>query len=227
MLDLMRESSMYNMQLQPYLMNFSPRYDNITPFGAATPNRQGIIVTAGGEVIPGLSVELAQYMLTETRGEGTAEGRDFVRSQAKVKWSNLHEKRSKGRRIILEGNIRRDQTSRPGTEFYRGVDLETTVGAIGLELEVIEKLDVIAGWQWVEYRGFDFTAVRNEYAEIFNFSEYSVNGKESMTAAGLRYRFSDKAFLSAQMNFFHTDDENVLTAHYQIQQFMLLYQINF
>jgi hypothetical protein len=44
MLDLMRESSFYVLQLRPYLMDFAPKYDNITPYGDATPNRQGMIV---------------------------------------------------------------------------------------------------------------------------------------------------------------------------------------
>lgn len=227
MMDLMRESSMYNMQLQPYLMSFAPRYDNITPFGAATPNRQGIIVTAGGNLLPGFSTELSQFWLTETRGQGTTEPRAFNRSQVKVKWSHLNEKKTKGRRIVLEGNARLDRTTRAGTEFYRGVDLTTQVVSFGAEYELMEKLDLIAGWQWIQYNGFDFTAVRNEYAEIFNFIDYSVNGKETMSALGLRYRFSDKAFLSAQLNQFHFDDEATNTSHYQVQQFMLLYQINF
>ncbi len=74
MLDLMRESSMYNMQLQPYLMTFLPKYDNITPFGDATPNRQGVIVEAGWKTEKGLSVEVMHANLQETRGEGTPEG---------------------------------------------------------------------------------------------------------------------------------------------------------
>jgi hypothetical protein len=48
-----------------------------------------------------------------------------------------------------------------------------------------------------------------------------------MKAAGLRYRFSEKSFLSAQVNMFDFDDADVNTAHYAVRQFMMLYQINF
>ena len=226
-MDLMRESSMYNMQLQPYLMTFLPKYDNITPFGDATPNRQGMIVEAGWKTQKGLSVEVMHANLQETRGEGTPEARKFTRNQVNIKWMRDKISKEFPRRAAVEMSLRQDQTNRPGTEFYRGVELTTTVASLGLEFELYEKLDFIAGWQFIEYDGFDYTAVRNNYAEIFNFIEYNVKGKENMKAAGLRYRFSEKSFLSAQVNMFDFDDADVNTAHYAVRQFMMLYQINF
>jgi hypothetical protein len=227
MLDLMRESSLYNMQLQPYLMAFLPKYDNITPFGDATPNRQGAIVEVGWKAKKDVTFVVEQSMLSETRGEGTPEARQFSRTRLHAKWMRDKISDKINRRAVVELSARRDETKRGGTEFYKGVDLNTTVASVGVELEVYEKLDILAGWQFVEYDGFDYTAVRNNYAEIFNFEEYEVRGKETMTAAGLRYRFSDKSFLSAQMNFFHFDDADLTTHHYNVRQLMLLYQINF
>lgn len=226
--DLMRESSMYNMQLQPYLMTFVPRYDNITPYGAATPNRQGFIGKISWQNKKNdLQVSFEQNMLSETRGEGTAEARTFTRSELIAKWGREDVSKIWQKRLMVEGFLRMDNTSRPGTEFYRGVDLSTNVAGVGVEVELIEKLDLIAGWQWIQYNGFDFTAVRDQYATIFNFNEYSVNGKEVMRAAGLRYRFSEKSFLSVQWNNFDVQDASLAQTNLVLDQFMLLYNIKF
>jgi hypothetical protein len=227
-MDLMRESSLYNLQLQPYLMNFSPKYDNITPYGDATPNRQGTIVRAEWkDKKNNWTVKAEQYMLGETQGEGTIEAREFSRTQVGVEFKKDKISEKWGRMVRLQANFRRDQTTRPGSEFYRGVELNTDVASLGLELEIMEKLDLLVGWQQVNYNGFDFVSVKDEYASIFNFQEYSVNGKEIMQAAGLRYRFSEKSFLSAQWNTFNTQDATLASTSYKVDQFMLLYQMNF
>ena len=85
----------------------------------------------------------------------------------------------------------------------------------------------MAGWQWIEYSGFDFVAVRDEYAQIYNFNEYAVHGRESITAAGLRYRFSEKSFLTAQLNWFDMNNGAVADRDYDVRQVMLLYSITF
>jgi len=120
-----------------------------------------------------------------------------------------------------------DQTKRDGTEFYRGVDLSTNVMGVGAEIEVVKNLDVLFGYQQVNYSGFDYTAKRDAYAFIYNFSEYQVDGNETMVAAGLRYRFGEKSFLSAQWNKFDVSDKLIGTSNYKVNQFMLLYQMSF
>jgi hypothetical protein len=226
-LDILRESSFYTLQLQPYLMAFSPKYDNITPYGAATPNRQGFAIGASWHnPNKTLHVEVEQTMSQETKGEGTLEARSFQRTQAQAKYQSDPAK-TDARKWAIEANVRMDQTNRSGTEYYRGVDLQTNVGSVGFECEIFKKLDVLIGWQYIAYQGFDFTAVRNDYAEIFNFIEYDVDGKEVITAGGLRYRFGERAFLSAQVNLFDIQEQKQETNNYKVRQLMILYQINF
>lgn len=226
-MDIMRESTFYTMQLQPYLMAFAPKYDNITPYGTATPNRQGFVIGAQwNNKKETVHAEVEQTMLQELRGEGTLNARQFSRTEAQVKWHN-DKKVTTGRSWAVEASLRMDQTDREGTEFYRGVDLGTRTAGVGFEYEVLKKLDVLAGWQWIEYSGFDFVAVRDEYAQIYNFNEYAVHGRESITAAGLRYRFSEKSFLTAQLNWFDMNNGAVADKDYDVLQVMLLYSITF
>jgi hypothetical protein len=228
MLDLMRESSFYVLQLRPYLMDFAPKYDNITPYGDATPNRQGMIVRVRYEKkYSPITAEFAHYALQEMRGEGTLNPRNFTRNQfqAEVKVNEYFKNWKK--RFNVSFNYRSDQTTREGEELVRGVDLKTNVLSTGFEIEVLPSFDLMFGMQQLNYQGFDYTAVRNNFSEIFNFNEYEVDGKETMLAYGARYRFSEKTFISAQMSQFNTQNKLSTLPAYDLNQFMLLFQMKF
>ncbi|MFM2284627.1 MAG: hypothetical protein RLZZ543_124 [Bacteroidota bacterium] len=228
MLDLMRESSFYVLQLRPYLMDFAPKYDNITPYGDATPNRQGMIVRLRYEKkYSPITAEFAHYALQEMRGEGTLNPRNFTRNQfqADVKVNEYFKNWKK--RFNVSFNYRSDQTTREGEELVRGVDLRTNVLSTGFEIEVLPSFDLMFGMQQLNYQGFDYTAVRNNFSEIFNFNEYEVDGKETMLAYGARYRFSEKTFISAQMSQFNTQNKLSTLPAYDLNQFMLLFQMKF
>jgi hypothetical protein len=228
MLDLMRESSFYVLQLRPYLMDFAPKYDNITPYGDATPNRQGMIVRLRYEKkYSPITAEFAHYALQEMRGEGTLNPRMFTRNQlhAEVKVNEYFKNWKK--RFNVSFNYRSDQTTREGEELVRGVDLKTNVLSTGFEIEVLPAFDLMFGMQQLGYQGFDYTAVRNNFSEIFNFNEYEVDGEETMLAYGARYRFSEKTFISAQMSRFNTKNQLSTLPAYDLNQFMLLFQMKF
>jgi len=226
-MDIMRESTFYTMQIQPYLMAFDPKYDNITPYGSATPNRQGMIVGAEWtNTTKTIQASAEQVMLQESRGEGTLKAREFSRTALEVRFEN-DKKISPTRTWAVEATMRMDKTEREGTELYRGVDLATNSIGLGAEFELFKKLDVLAGWQLIEYSGFDFVAQRDQYAQIINFTEYNVNGRESITAAGLRYRFSENSFLTTQVNLFDVNDGVTAERDYTLRQVMVLYSIKF
>jgi hypothetical protein len=208
-------------------MAFDPKYDNITPYGAATPNRQGMIV--GAEWTnnkQNLTVGAEQLMLQESRGEGTLNPRVFNRTTLEVRLEN-DKKVTTSRTWAVEASVRMDKTERDGTELYRGVELTTNTIGLGAEIEVFKKFDVLAGWQLIEYNGFDFIAQRDQYAQIINFNEYSVSGRESITAAGLRYRFSENSFLTTQVNLFDMNNGVTAERDHSLRQVMVLYSIKF
>ncbi len=226
--DLMRESNAYNRQLSSNLMLTQPKYDNITPYGTATPNRQGLTVNAK-YVNPTQLFEIAatQLMLQETRGEGTLLPRKFMRTEVKAV-AHLNKRfGSKDKLFDVSVRFRKDNTSRVAEENVRAVDLSTQIFSVGMEYEFWENWDLMLGVQQIKFNGFDYTAVRNNFSEIYNFKEYQTDGNEFMKAAGLRYRFSDKSSLSVNLSNFKNTDAFDATQNYTIRQFMLLYQMNF
>ncbi len=226
--DLMRESNAYNRQLSSNLMLTQPKYDNITPYGTATPNRQGLTVNAR-YVNPTQLFEISatQLMLQETRGEGTFLPRKFMRSEVKAVAHLSKRFGSKDKLFDVSVRFRNDNTSREAEENVRAVDLSTKIFSIGAEYEFWENWDLMLGLQQVAFNGFDYTAVRNNFSEIYNFKEYQTDGKEFMQAAGVRYRFSDKSSLSMNLSNFKNTDAFDATQNYNVRQFMLLYQMNF
>ena len=226
--DLMRESNAYNRQLSSNLMLTQPKYDNITPYGTATPNRQGLTVNAR-YVNPSQLFEISasQLMLQETRGEGTTLPRKFMRSEVKAVAHLSKRFGSKDKLFDVSVRFRNDNTSRKEEENVRAVDLSTQILSVGMEYEFWDNWDLMLGLQQITFNGFDYTAVRNNFSEIYNFREYQTDGKEFMQAAGVRYRFSDKSSLSMNLSNFKNTDAFDATQNYTIRQFMLLYQMNF
>jgi hypothetical protein len=228
MFDLMRETNLYTLQIRPYLMEFAPQYDNITPYGDATPNRQGLI--AGFSYAKGklpLDAGYKFYMLQEVRGEGTLQPRKFIRHQVNAQL-RIHEFFKKlNRSIQATFNYRNDVSSRPAEELVRGINLKTRSMSAGIEMEILPAFDLMAGYQVIRYAGADFTAIRNEYSEIINFREFNTDGMEQIIAYGARYRFSEKTFVSAQVNSFRAENKTDAIADYRINQFMLLFQLKF
>ena len=226
--DLMRESNAYNRQLSSNLMLTQPKYDNITPYGAATPNRQGITLHVK-YISPTklFEVSATNLMLQETRGEGTVLPRKFMRMEGKAVGHLNNLIGNADRLFDVTVRYRNDNTSRVAEENVRAVDLSTQIFSIGMEYEFFENWDLMIGVQQVKFNGSDFTAVRNNFSEIYYFNEYQTDGMEFMEAAGLRYRFSEKSSLSVNMSNFKNTDKFDDTQNYSIRQFMLLYQMNF
>lgn len=228
-LDLMREADLYNLQLQSGLMAFDPKYDNITPYGDASPNRQGFeagINWTGWKKAVKLNASYAAQ--SEIRGQGTLSLRDFTRLEASgeiainklLKWEKS---------ITLEGALRSDKTSRPGEAGVPTVDLTTDIISVGLSANIVSDLDVLVGMQQHTFAGFEFTNQVNAYDEIINFNENTVDGSQQMIGGGLRWNFSDKTYLMGQYNKLSWNNNIVddVLPSYTIGNFAFIYSMKF
>jgi len=228
LMDLMREQNAYNRQISTTLMPFNPMYDNITPYGEATPNRQGVNIdvkyTLKNKLI---NFGIQQSLYQETRGEGIAIPKEFSRTVlfANVDLSVLLN--SKDRLFHVGINLRNDQTSRKGEVKVPAIDLNSQIASMGLEFEIKNNWDLMLGYQYIKCQGLDIMPIRNNYTEIYNFQEWKANAVEQMASAGLRYRFSEKSSLSLNYAIFNNVDKLKVDQSYRVDQFMLLYQMNF
>jgi hypothetical protein len=228
MIDLMRESGLYTLQLQTNLMAFNPQYDNITPYGEATPNRQAMILSAGYDKknMP-VSGQLLYYRGQEVRGEGTTTLRNFERQEANVTFNAKNYLAGKDRDALVSVRMRNDRTTRQGSETVPAVDLSSKTLTAGIDFEWKKQWHLLAAFQMLTYEGFEFKGVRDENQEIFNFTELNLKGSEQLASIGAKYAFSEKSFLSVQYYQFLNNTNQLDEALYTNKQWMLLYQINF
>jgi hypothetical protein len=228
MYDLLRESDLYNRQLSTTLMAFDPRYDNITPYGDATPNRSGYslgIMSDSEDKFYRVAFNYAN--LSELRGQGTEELRKFSRLQAEGTIFGNKLLKNYSKRLELVGAFRNDHTSRAELEGVPNVDLTTVILNLGLRVETVKDLDLIAGIQNMSYQGSDFLAARNTFDEVVYFDEYVIDGSEIMTGLGIRYNFSATDFVSVQWNNFKSTNTEDIVPDYDINQLAILYTMKF
>jgi hypothetical protein len=227
-LDLMRESSLYNMQLQTSLMDFRMEYDNITPYGVATPNRQGVDVKLNYKKQNNpFDVSLVYYQGQETRGEGTQVARSFQRQSVRVGYESSHDEKSEETYITIQLQYRNDNTRRELPEVLPQVDWNNQVLSSSLDLHWNKRWVTNLGWQSIQFMGSEVQSVKDFNGEIINFKPYVQDGSEQMLNVGMTYHFSKQSFLSAQWNSFHRQDELVSATDYRWKQWTLLYVMNF
>jgi hypothetical protein len=230
MLDLVRETSLYNLQIQNGLMAFNPLYDNITPYGAATPNRQGFnIGLAYATQDEALELDAKMDMLTEVRGQGTTNLRSFNRMQFGGVYHIGKGLMNSNRLLDVSFNVRLDQTTRDADqEGIPVVDLSTNVIGAGIEAEIAPQFDIVAGIQLHSFSGFEFESVRDVYGQIVNFDELMADGSQQMYGAGIRFRFNEKVYLMAQWNSFEYTDASVETIpDYKINDLAMIFSMKF
>ncbi|MFM7728418.1 MAG: hypothetical protein ACKO7B_17100, partial [Flavobacteriales bacterium] len=199
MIDLMRESGLYTLQLQTNLMAFAPQYDNITPYGEATPNRQAMILTAGYDKKESpVNAKLTYYRGQEVRGEGTTTLRNFERYEAAASFNAKKYIGSKDKEASVQLRLRSDRTTRLGSESVPSIDLSSKTITAGVDYEWKKQWHLLAAFQLLQYEGFELRSVRDINQEIFNFTELNLKGSEQLASLGAKYTFSDKSFLSLQ-----------------------------
>lgn len=227
-LDLYRDASLYQTQIQDGLLVYDPRYDNATPYGVATPNRRGILLQAAYEDADDRwTVEAETEMLNNIVGEGTTALKNYMTTSiyAGLKAENLLG--IEDRRLWLNGTWSMQNTGRSGSEDFETVDLSSMMYNLNLTVTLFGDFDVLGEWRSRQADGFDLVSVRNQYSQIITFNEYQIDYSERLWAAGVQYRFNEKTNLSLWWQNFDWKDNQGTTQNYTIDSWSLLFTMNF
>jgi hypothetical protein len=224
-MDRVSNTGLYNQSISPVLMPFLPEYNNITPYGAATPNRKGFtgkVIIKDKEKI--LQADLTTEMVKEVIGEGTAELRSFngLRGGALL---NLNKLLGFKKLIILSGGYRQEKTTRSGD---LKVDLSSTLIDAGLTVEVFKSFDLIGGYKAIMAKGNEYIAYRDPYnGTIQSFYNYAVNKNEGIVGVGARYRFSNKSFFTMNYQYLAYKNKDFEGANYNLDELFFNYTLVF
>jgi hypothetical protein len=223
--DILADDRRYNQALSQSLMTFDPKYNNSTPYGDATPNRLGLHFSADYAPVSGKLAAFAELGYSqEMQGQGTLELKRFLLGRAGVD-VHLHKWLDWKRKITLTAGVRAEQTSRSGDSLEQ-IKLASLLADVGLSVELIQNLDFIVGMKMFQAQGNEYRSMRNLYGELVDLPVYLVDEAQGIYAAGLRYNFRDDIYLQLSGNWINVHDRIGTLPKYQIQRFLIVFNMN-
>ncbi len=227
-MDILTDGAYYSLFLRPELKQFNPSYENMMPYGKATPNRQGFDASISWDAkkLQGFKVGLAGASFNEITGQGTLNLRNFTQLEtfADLGISELY----KGKRKLgMSAYVRIQNTMRDGTENIDKVDLKTQQFKIGVSYEIIPKLSLQVAAVQLIAKGNEYLAERNSFNEINFYTAYTAQLKETFWTGGINYQFSKANSLKLQWQQVNWNNELLPANQYKINRFAVLYNLFF
>jgi hypothetical protein len=209
--DRFSQENLRNVSIQPLLMAFLPQYNNITPYGIATPNRQGMtLAVALGEEEKAFRGDVTMDLLSEVQGDKViANGNKrkfmgvrggFVLSVGKLlKWEKV---------IAINAGGRYEHTTRDGdtsaTGIGAGIDFQSLLLDAGLTAELVKNFDLLVGYKMLSAKGAEYVslvnAVNSNQMDPVQ-QRYRIDQTQGVVAFGFRYRFTKNTYFTAQGHF--------------------------
>ncbi len=221
-----------NTTIMDTLVQYNPMYNNITPYGLATPNRQGVTVGASvGDDEKIWKADVVMNLLSELRPEINNGSRNYMGLKGGFK-VNLHKIWNFEKAIVLTGGANYEHTTR--TLAPNKIDLSSTTIDAGAVIEVLKTLDVLVGYKILQAYGNEFYSKRDVFNVVVTnpVSVFNYKYTQSVIATGLRLRHSKNAFTTVQYHALNVTDAQNLTldkkpTHYIINQVFINYTLVF
>jgi len=223
--DLNQNSDIYSASISDKIMDYSPIYNNVLPYGKATFNRKGLYSTISYQDKKGaISAKADGYFLSEVRGQGTTNLKKFMLINGNINCDFGKLFNWKLQKSLMIGTSMQN-TSRSSEFSFETIDLQSLSYSIGIDIEFIKQFHLIAGVQGFQTSGNELLPVRDDKGEIFDFTEFKVNGSEAIYSGGLRFDFTDKIYLAAMYDSFMFSYDDIVP--YQLNQFLIVYNMKF
>ena len=183
--DLGHDRALYTFQLSDQLMPYDPRFSNVLPYGKATPNRRGVNVGVGYADKGGMvEANLDAAILTEIRGQGTFELKDFTQLRAVVNL-NIHRMVDWDKNFRFTLGWQLEDTKRGGEEIEQ-IDFGSNMFEGGLEIELFQRFDLLLGGKFLTASGTEYVPVISEFNTVQDFPErLNIDNSETWAAAGV------------------------------------------
>jgi len=224
--DIINHNAEYAYQISDRLMAYNIAYNNITPYGVATPNRRGVYLTAERTDSTNFRrsfINLAQ--LTESRGSGTNLKKSFTSIAAGTDL-HINDLLKWKKSIVLNFGIQYDMTQRKGEAFEK-INFSSMLIDLGLAVQIVKNFDLLLGAKYLQAQGNEFMIERNAFNTVNNLRAMDINFSEVTLAGGLRYKFSETNNLLINYQAHQIKHKANLGVDYGISQFNILYRLTF
>lgn len=222
--DRVNEEGIYYENLQTTNVAYRPQYTNATPFGMATGNRRGLKVGLATDTsLKVLKAEVMYESLSEVIGEGTGSVRKFgvIRGGFLLNVNKLIDFK---RLIQVNAGYASENTSRDGDA---AIDFTSSLIDAGLAVETLKKIDLLGGVKLLNANGNEFLAVRNQFNQITSFNTFTYDGTESIYSVGVRFRFAEYAFATANYFMSEVKDNTASNVSYKYDSIFLNFTVQF
>jgi hypothetical protein len=228
LIEAMTDPNYLNTQLNPQLGYFDPQYENIRPYGMATPNRKGFVTTIGWKHPFHDCVQLDVSYLNENEitGQGTHALRNFAEIKAQSKFL-IHEFYGGKKNLNLEISYKNQQTNRAGQTGIDAINLKSEMLKLGIDYLLYEQLSIELAAITFTASGNEVIANRNNVNEIDFYSAYQTQLKERIYVGGLNYQFGENTHLKLQYQQANRANELDTEKNYTLNRFAVLYSLFF
>lgn len=203
--DVYSDVALGNQSISPTLMPIAPLFDNVLPYGIATPNRRGAeLALEKSWNTARLKLDLAWF--EELTGQGTAELRSFEMAGFGFEWTPTYGMDREFRLSVFE---QLQHTNRGGSDL-ESVELMTSNLTVSAQAELWPRCWVECSGRHAIGKGHEFLNVRSELGELFNFERVDLNTQAWMTSLGVRHGLSEEVVARLQWNFWgqHIEFDN-------------------
>lgn len=224
--DIINGNSNNSVKITNELIAYNVIYNNTSPYGDATPNRKGIYFSVKdldtGKV---KGSHLDFRLLQESAGSGTLKKKVFILSELGTKIS-LNEFFGGKKAFMAKLGYRNEITLRSGEDFEK-INLNSNFVDIGLSYEITKDFSLIAGHKLWRANGNEFQEIRDNYNNITDFENLSIDFTENITAFGVKYDFGNKNALTIQYQNFKINNGNSDGVDYGISELIILFNLKF
>ena len=226
--DLLQDAALYQLSFNPDLDDYNPAFQNIQPYGTATPNRKGLILNINHESKT-KSYELgATYKnLSEVVGQGTIDLRKFSEISANG-ILRIHKLLSNYKNILeISTGVSSGVTKRTTAFPLANVDLSNLLADFGFKVGMSKNLDLLLNYRIVNAKGIEFKSVRGSFTEVIDFDKYETQLSEKLLVVAMRYSFSEKNKLNLVWQKINWEDSKSGKNNYGMSQFAVVYSLMF
>lgn len=191
---------MNNRSIVPYLQQYNILYNNVNPYGAATPNRSGFNFGAAYEDKKGiLKTDAKLEALGELVNDGDelTEKRKYTILTGGARF-NVGKLVGWEKTLAFTTGLKRETTSRTGANK---VDLKSLLLDAGVEAEVYKKFFLLAGYKSLNVKGNEVSLFRdgfnNELTSGLQLYQFDLN--QNILSGGLKYNFNQTNVFNVQV----------------------------
>lgn len=226
--DRYSDEAVYNQRLHTGLMAFLPVYGNVLPYGAATPNRTGLVYNVERSIDTAnvISFNAGGALLSELVSEGDSTGKN-LRKFNQVQGGlvlNLSKLIGTKKLILISSGGRFEKTLRKGDAY---IDFTSTLLDGGLMIEVTRGLYLLGGIKSLKGSGTEVITLRDDFGSISGYSPYVYHVQQTVASGGIRLDMFKNSFAGVEYNNLDVKNKDDHSQNYAVGNLFVNFTLKF